>query len=101
MAVLCGNHGTERVHHQDATTARLCYEGWLCTWLVLVPSGHPEPDSYADTVRETECGLPMEPYGRDGRRCEAGHEFGNLEDRYAPFGEAWQEELQAQQEGRW
>lgn len=32
-----------------------------CIWLVEVPSGNPEPDSYADTVRIVPCGAPIEP----------------------------------------
>lgn len=43
-----------------------------CLWLVLVPSGNPEPDSEADCWREVECGAPVTDVV-DGWTCEAGH----------------------------
>jgi hypothetical protein len=30
-----------------------------CFWLIRVPSGHPEPDSFADTFRDVECGARL------------------------------------------
>jgi hypothetical protein len=66
--------------------------GSRCPWLIAVPSGNPEPDSPADTIAHVECGAILRPYGPDGEICEAGHEFGNLERRLAPFGEQWEAE---------
>lgn len=49
--------------------------GYECSWLVLVPSGNPEPDSPSDLYREVECGAPV--FSRDGDEdhtcCENGH----------------------------
>jgi hypothetical protein len=71
-----------------------------CPWLIEVPSGNPEPDSKADTVKHVECGAILRPDGPDGEVCEAGHQFGNLERRLAPFGEEWQrEQAEAAAEG--
>lgn len=47
---------------------------WPCTWLVEVPTGHPEPDSYADTVDVVECGAPTSTTADGGYACENGHE---------------------------
>lgn len=63
-----------------------------CGWLVRVPSGCTEPDFPSDLWMEVECGATLRPHGRDGHICDDGHEFGNLQDRYAPFGQAWQDE---------
>jgi hypothetical protein len=53
-----------------------------CPWLILVPSGNPEPDSEADMWREVECGAPLHDDPPDGCCCENGHVFGNLERRW-------------------
>ena len=58
------------------------HERWPCTWLVEVPSGHPEPDSYADTVRIVECGHTARPVGA-GWECEAGHRYRGIEVEWA------------------
>lgn len=44
-----------------------------CTWLIQVPSGHPEPDFPSDMWMEIECGaeVTIDP---DGWHCTAGHE---------------------------
>lgn len=65
-----------------------------CPWWIEVPSGNPEPDSIADTVKIVECGARMKFDAPDGERCEYGHEFGNMELRYAPGGPEWQREEQ-------
>lgn len=48
-----------------------------CSWLLRVPSGHPEPDSEDDRWRIVECGATYR-FIEGGERweCEAGHRFG-------------------------
>lgn len=71
-----------------------------CNWLVEVPNGHPEPDSRADMFDIVDCGEVLRTHGADGRLCDAGHEFGNLEARLAPFGPEWEaERREAAEEG--
>ena len=72
-----------------------------CPWLIEVASGNPEPDSYADTVMLVECELPLADggYGDDTLVCEAGHEFGGMQRRYAPYGPEWQREQLERAEG--
>lgn len=81
-------------------------EPMLCDWLIevrrpvtdeMVEAGW-YPDFPSDLVMEVECGLPMHPHGPDGWICANGHEFGNMERRYAPFGDEWQAE-QAERDG--
>lgn len=43
-----------------------------CTWLIEVPSGHPEPDSPADMTAIVECG-GLVTFRADGWDCEHGH----------------------------
>lgn len=44
----------------DVVTGRATFP--TCPWLVRVASGHPEPDSFADTFMDVECGrrIPMD-----------------------------------------
>lgn len=72
-----------------------------CTWIVRVPSNHPEPDSEADCWREIECGAPVEIIRydvtddsgwSDGWRCESGHEHRPITQTLAPFGAEWEAE---------
>jgi hypothetical protein len=63
-----------------------------CGWLIRVPTFHPEPDFPSDLWREVPCCAPMHFDPPNGERCEAGHVFGNMEQRYAPFGEEWNRE---------
>jgi hypothetical protein len=77
---------------------------FLCDWLVEVPSGNPEPDSYRDTVREIECGgrvfaLPgwEETWARV---CENGHDYLGLEAELGPGGREWlREEAERRAQG--
>jgi hypothetical protein len=39
-----------------------------CSWLVRVATNHPEPDSFADTFRDEECGIRLD---NDQELCEA------------------------------
>jgi hypothetical protein len=41
----------------DAVTGKVTFR--TCGWLVRVPSGHPEPDSFADTFMDVECGVRL------------------------------------------
>lgn len=75
------------------------HEQATCPWTVLVPSGHPEPDSEADRWKEVACDAPLHPDPPDGEVCDAGHRFGNLERRLAPFGEEWEREQAERVEG--
>jgi hypothetical protein len=83
------------------TTSYPLEPGERCPWTILVASGHPEPDSPADTVREVACGAALHPDPPDGAVCDAGHQFGNLARRYAPFGEEWEREQADRYEGGW
>lgn len=49
------NSGTEV--YVDAVTGKVTFR--TCTWLVRVASGHPEPDSFADTFMDVECGTRL------------------------------------------
>lgn len=52
--------------------ARGVYAVWRCDWLVRVATGHPEPDSFADTFRDIPCGHIMRQV--DGYpTCDGGH----------------------------
>lgn len=69
-----------------------------CSWHVLVPSGHPEPDSPADLYREVPCGAPVfapEGYAPDGdidfQVCANGHEHA----RYGSPAQIAEERLEA------
>ena len=70
-----------------------------CPWPIQVASGNPEPDSPEDCWVEVECGAPLHDDPPDGQRCEAGHEFGNLQRRWAPGGSEWQREQQERRGG--
>jgi hypothetical protein len=41
----------------DDVTGRVTFR--TCPWLVRVPSGNPEPDSFEDTFRDVECGVRL------------------------------------------
>jgi len=45
-----------------------------CSWLIEVPSGHPEPDFPSDMWKIVECGAPVEVLP-DGWICNNGHEY--------------------------
>jgi hypothetical protein len=48
-----------------------------CSWLLRVPSGHPEPDSEADCWTEIECAATYRWIeGGERMECEHGHRFG-------------------------
>ena len=62
----------------------------LCTWLVRVASGNPEPDSIEDTYRDVDCGARLLDDGHGSYHCEAGHSHVSFEDpRYADDEAAW------------
>jgi hypothetical protein len=47
-----------------------------CTWMVEVPSGHPEPDSPSDCWTMVACGAPVYAINGDldtGYYCSEGH----------------------------
>lgn len=44
-----------------------------CTWLVQVPSGHPEPDFPSDCWLEVPCGAPVKTNPFGSFACEGGH----------------------------
>lgn len=58
------NSGTQV--YVDTETGKVTFRS--CYWLVRVPSGHPEPDSFADTFRDVECGIRLR---NDQELCEA------------------------------
>lgn len=68
----------------------------LCSWLVRVASGNPEPDSIEDTYMDVDCGAVMRPHpgypGTDAVICDHGHERLPLEIEWAPGGPAWERE---------
>ncbi len=49
------NSGTEVL--VDTETGKATFR--TCFWLIRVPSGHPEPDSFADTFMDVECGARL------------------------------------------
>lgn len=66
------NSGLEvLVDEKGRVTFRSCY------WLVRKPSGHPEPDSFADTFVDVECGIRL---ANDQELCEGHQSFAD-----APF----------------
>lgn len=69
------NSGTSVFVHNvtGKVTFRTCY------WLVRRPSGHPEPDSFADTFVDVECGARV---ANDRELCD-----GHQAQCDAPFGD--------------
>lgn len=71
-----------------------------CSWLVRVPSGHPEPDFPEDCWTEVECGARVREHpsyrGRfepgEATICDNGHDRLPLEIAWAPFGPNWEAE---------
>lgn len=49
-----------------------------CPWLVERPSGNPEPDSYADTVRIDPCGARPR---KASQFCEHHHQLATMDER--------------------
>lgn len=54
----------------DVETGKVTFRS--CYWLVRVASGHPEPDSFADTFMDVECGVRLT---NDQDLCEAHQAF--------------------------
>jgi hypothetical protein len=49
----------------DPSTGKVTFR--TCTWLVRVASGHPEPDCFADTFKDVDCGVRL---ANDQNLCE-------------------------------
>jgi hypothetical protein len=91
----------------DGTLAHVADDGavtpWMCDWLIKVANNHPEPDSIEDCYDIVPCGSPMRDadYGDDTVVCGAGHEFGGMQRRSAPYGPDWQDEQRAMDDERY
>lgn len=80
----------------DPTTGVATFE--TCGWLIQVASGAEEIDFPEDAYRLVDCGARLYFDAPDGCRCEYGHEFGNLERRWAPYGAEWQREQMGEED---
>jgi hypothetical protein len=67
-----------------------------CTWLVRVPSHHPEPDSEADCWLEIDCGAPV--FAKDGDLDHTFCTHGHVRLAYGSPAQQAQERLEAEVE---